>query len=158
MLSLLTSSVTHEMITPLKCIAEFGKSILKGVTTPQVSKEAKLIVSTSKLLLSQIKLLLDKNMLDNDLFVPNYEFHSINISIAEVVDILQSQAKLQKIQIEIFALKEDFIVKIDQLRLQQVVINLLSNAVKFSKAYDVITVKLFSSDSLVETNKVELEI
>jgi hypothetical protein len=33
-------------------------------------------------------------MLDNDLFVPNYEFHSINISVAEVVDILQSQAKL----------------------------------------------------------------
>jgi signal transduction histidine kinase len=66
--------------------------------------------------------------------------------------------KLQKIQIEISALKEDFIVKIDQLRLQQVVINLLSNAVKFSKSYDVITVKLFSSDSLVETNKVELEI
>jgi hypothetical protein len=42
------------MITPLKCIAEFGKSILKCIITPQISKEAKLIVSTSKLLLSQI--------------------------------------------------------------------------------------------------------
>ena len=52
MLGLFTSSVTHEMITPLKCISEFGKSILNSTPTTHVANEAKLIVSTSKLLLS----------------------------------------------------------------------------------------------------------
>lgn len=51
MLSLLTSSVTHEMITPLKCIIQFGTSLLKS-KDPLVVKEAELIVSTAKLLLS----------------------------------------------------------------------------------------------------------
>ena len=94
-----------------------------------------------------------------DLTAENISTREAALKVAENLKIpVKDGYGLGKIQIEIFALKEDFIVKIDQLRLQQVVINLLSNAVKFSKAYDVITVKLFSSDSLVETNKVELEI
>lgn len=54
MLSLLTSSVTHEMITPLKCVIQFGMTLLKS-KDPSVVKEAELIVSTAKLLLSQVK-------------------------------------------------------------------------------------------------------
>lgn len=54
MLSLLTSSVTHEMITPLKCVIQFGMTLLKSKDL-SVVKEAELIVSTAKLLLSQVK-------------------------------------------------------------------------------------------------------
>jgi len=39
------------MITPLKCIIQFGTSLLKS-KDPLVVKEAELIVSTAKLLLS----------------------------------------------------------------------------------------------------------
>ena len=52
-------------------------------------KEAKLILSTSKLLLSQVKLILDKNMLDNDLFAPNFEYYPLNKTISDVIDILR---------------------------------------------------------------------
>ena len=54
MLSLLNSSVTHEMITPLKCIIQFGSNLLKS-KDPTVHTEAELIVSTTKLILSQVK-------------------------------------------------------------------------------------------------------
>lgn len=54
MLSLLNSSVTHEMITPLKCIIQFGSNLLKS-KDPTVHMEAELIVSTTKLILSQVK-------------------------------------------------------------------------------------------------------
>ena len=94
MLSLLTSSVTHEIITPLKCIIEFAQNIIKISKDPKVLKEAKLILSTTKLLLSQVKLLLDKNMLDNDLFTPNYEFHPLNKTFVDVTEILRSQARM----------------------------------------------------------------
>lgn len=89
MLSLLTSSVTHEMITPLKCIIEFAQNILKISKNAKLLKEARLILSTSKLLLSQVKLILDKNMLDNDLFTPNLEYHPLNKTFIEVTEILR---------------------------------------------------------------------
>jgi hypothetical protein len=88
MLSLLTSSVTHEMITPLKCIIQFGTTLLKS-NDPHVVKEAELIVSTAKLILSQVKHILDKNMLDNNTFTPSFEFHPLNKTIIDVTRILQ---------------------------------------------------------------------
>jgi hypothetical protein len=89
MLSLLTSSVNHEMITPLRCNIEFASSLLRISGDPMVLKEAKLILSTSKLLLSQVKLTLDKNMLDNDMFTPNFEYHPLNKTLSEVTEILR---------------------------------------------------------------------
>jgi hypothetical protein len=83
MLSLHTSSVSHEMITPLKCIVKLGRDLAKS-NDPRISRQAGLIVSTSGLILQQVKLILDKNMLDNNSFTPNFEFHSLNKTISEV--------------------------------------------------------------------------
>jgi signal transduction histidine kinase len=113
MLSLLTSSVTHEMITPLKCIIEFALRILNISKDPALVKEARLIVSTSKLLLSQVKLSLDKNMLDNGLFAPNFEIHPLNKTITEVVDILRNQALLQGISFELVLPLNEVTIKLD---------------------------------------------
>ena len=57
-------------------------------------KEAELIVSTAKLLLSQVKLTLDKNMIDNNSFTPNYEYYPLNKTIIDVARILNGQAEL----------------------------------------------------------------
>ena len=61
---------------------------------PQVAKEAELIVSTAKLLLSQVKLTLDKNMIDNNAFTANYEYYPLNKTIIDVARILNGQAEL----------------------------------------------------------------
>jgi signal transduction histidine kinase len=52
MLTLLTSSVTHEMITPLKCILQFTINVLEKTTDPVLKKELELILITTQLLLS----------------------------------------------------------------------------------------------------------
>lgn len=52
MLTLLTSNVTHEMITPLKCIIQFTHNVIKTTTDPKIKKELELILSTAQLLLS----------------------------------------------------------------------------------------------------------
>lgn len=73
LLHMLTSSVTHEMVTPLKCMINFSEKVsdsMKSSKSPG-KKEARLITTTAKLLLSQVQLLLDKNMLEYDLFTPN---------------------------------------------------------------------------------------
>jgi signal transduction histidine kinase len=47
MLTLLTSSVTHEMITPLRCIILFTFNVLKKTKDPAKRKELELILSTA---------------------------------------------------------------------------------------------------------------
>lgn len=105
-------------------------------------KEAELIVSTAKLLLSQVKLTLDKNMLDNNAFTPNFEYYPLNKTIMDVASILNGQAALQQINFAVNVPSQEVTVLLDQLRLQQVIINLLSNAIKFSKANDTITIEV----------------
>jgi signal transduction histidine kinase len=52
LLHMLTSSVTHEMLTPLKCMVSFSKTVLRALADSPKKYEAKLIMTTSKLLLS----------------------------------------------------------------------------------------------------------
>ncbi len=85
MLSLLTASVSHEMLTPLKCIIEFALSLMNELNKSPQRYTAELILSTSKLLLSQVKMLLDKNLLDNDHFVPCLAAYDLNKTITNVV-------------------------------------------------------------------------
>jgi signal transduction histidine kinase len=112
MLSMLTSSVTHEMITPLKCIIQFGTTLLKS-SDPKVVKEAELIVSTAKLLLSEVKQILDRNMLENNAFTPDYSYQPLNKTIIDVTRILQGQATLQKISFFVTAPEREVIVLLD---------------------------------------------
>jgi K+-sensing histidine kinase KdpD len=52
LLHMLTSSVTHEMVTPLKCMISFAAIVLKELQNSSKRKEAELIITTAKLLLS----------------------------------------------------------------------------------------------------------
>ena len=52
LLQLLSSSVTHEMVTPLKCIINFSESLIKELRNSPKKIEAELILTTSKLLLA----------------------------------------------------------------------------------------------------------
>lgn len=78
MLSLLNSSVTHEMLTPLKCIIEFAQMLIKELQSSPLRRVAELVLSTSKLLLSEVKSLLDRNMIEKNLFTPDFGIHSLN--------------------------------------------------------------------------------
>ena len=113
-------------------------------------------MSTTQLLLSQVKLLLDRNMLEKNIFVPNLEMHSINNTINSVVRILEQQAELQHIKIKYQKLDKDVIVKIDLLRIQQIIINLLTNSLKFSKKDDSIIVVAKVTETQNKTDEVEL--
>lgn len=89
-LNMMTSSVTHEMITPLKCIISFSDFILKDLIDKKSNayRSTQLINTTSKLLFSQVKLLLDKNILKHDLFLPNLELNLFNKTVQDAIDIL----------------------------------------------------------------------
>lgn len=79
LLHMLTSSVTHEMMTPLKCMIEFSKTSQSKFK--KNNKEAKLITTTCKLMLAQVQLLLDKNKLEHHFFQADLEMHRLNNTI-----------------------------------------------------------------------------
>jgi hypothetical protein len=53
------------------------------------------------MLLAQVKFLLDKNLLEKKLFVPHYEKHSLRKILTDIVNIVQTQANLRKINIHL---------------------------------------------------------
>jgi K+-sensing histidine kinase KdpD len=65
MLSFLQASVSHELVTPIKCIGSFAQELVYALlSNSNLKYKAELIHSTSKILLSQVKFLLDKSMID----------------------------------------------------------------------------------------------
>jgi signal transduction histidine kinase len=70
MLSLMSSAVSHEMITPLKCIISMAQALSKKIPNESLKYDVDLISTTSKMLLNQVKGHLDRNLLDANLFEP----------------------------------------------------------------------------------------
>lgn len=52
LLTLLQSNVTHEMLTPLKCIISFAKSLDRELKHSEKRKDAEMISLTASLVLS----------------------------------------------------------------------------------------------------------
>jgi signal transduction histidine kinase len=65
-----------------------------------------------------VKLLLDRNMLEKNIFTPNQEMQPFNFTINNVVQILKRQAELQQITIEFKPLDTEVEVQIDMMRTQ----------------------------------------
>jgi signal transduction histidine kinase len=89
MVEFMTSSITHETITPLKCIVSFSQKLQKVLKHSDARRDAEYIYITAKLILSQVKMLLDRNMLKNDLFTLSNEDVPINRIVEDAVQIMK---------------------------------------------------------------------
>ena len=65
MLQLMSSAVSHEMITPIRCILAMTEDIKTNQLTKEMKQQLDLITVTGQLLLNQVKTNLDKVLLDN---------------------------------------------------------------------------------------------
>ena len=88
LLHMLSSSVTHEMVTPLKVIINLASLVQKELKGKPREHEAKLIVVSAKLMLAQVQLLFDKNKFDKNMFTPILEQANLNQAIQAVISIL----------------------------------------------------------------------
>jgi hypothetical protein len=77
MTNMIVSSVTHEYLTPVRCIFNFASALATKVQGDDNKKNAKMIQTTSKLLLAQINMTLDGSLLDQNQFEPAYSCQSI---------------------------------------------------------------------------------
>jgi hypothetical protein len=63
-LALLQAGFSHEFITPIKSISTFAQELMLLIQNTDLKYKAELIFQTSQMLHSQVKIMLDKNMID----------------------------------------------------------------------------------------------
>jgi len=72
MLQLMSSAVSHEMITPIKCILAMTEDLPAAQSSGDIKRSADLIIVTAQMLLNQIKTNLDRVLLDNNTLQLNF--------------------------------------------------------------------------------------
>ena len=87
MTEMLISSVTHEYLTPVRCINNFATLLTKTATKEQTNN-VNLIINTSALLLSQINMTLDGNLIENGKFQPAPSITNLKALVQETLEIM----------------------------------------------------------------------
>ena len=101
------------MLTPLKCITSFAKTLERDLKHSPNRKEAQLILLSSKLLLSQVKMNLDRSLLQKGRFEPNYSTCPLNRVVTDVVEIMRDQAAVKKIKLNLLPLRREVSIPLD---------------------------------------------
>ena len=105
LLTLLQSSVSHELLTPLKCITSFAQNLERDLKHSPMKKEAQLISLTAQLLQSQVKMNLDKSLIENGRFEPDINDSPVNRVIEDVILIMKDQAEVKKVELNFYPLQ-----------------------------------------------------
>lgn len=75
-------------------------------------------MSTSKLVLSQVKLLLDKSLIENGVLSPQLQEEKLLKVVSETAEILQGQASLRDIKIMFRSNCGEVSLMLDKMRIQ----------------------------------------
>ena len=81
----LTSTVTHEMMTPLNCIMTYARSLFGT----QFDTKAKTIVNVASLIKMNLKDLLDRSLIENGKLKPTFEKNNLFQLLQSVVDMMK---------------------------------------------------------------------
>ena len=147
----MSNSVHHELLTPLKCISGLVAKLKESSLDESKRVDyCNTIVYTSELIHAQIKASLDDGLLSLNVFQPQLGKYALVADVIEpITKLFMSQLEPLKLNLKIenkvcseIGAVEDPKVRVDKLRIQQILINLLRNSIKFAKRNDTITVML----------------
>ena len=131
------ANMSHEIRTPMNAIIGFSNLLKKkDLETKSKDKYIDIINTSSNHLLQLINDIIDISKIDaNQMIVVDTEV-ILNDLLVEIKDVFQSkiEQKSRKLEIALFKGLRDGqdIVKIDVLRLRQILINIVGNAIKFT--------------------------
>lgn len=150
------ATISHELRTPLNAIIGFNQCLLMEMDGP-INEEQQ--ISLEKIEKSSLHLL---NLINDILDWTKIEAHRMELEIKSynIVDIvkscmdeMQSFAHQKGLKVNLSFPYAHMILKIDKVRMRQVLLNLLSNAIKFTKQGS-ITVTLLNEplDIIIHVN------
>ena len=133
-LNTIQSSISHEMLTPLKCIDSIvGLLKEEHEYDKQLTENLDTISSSVQFVLSQIKQKLDYALIEQGRFQLHLEpLRLVQDVIIPVIKTFKGQIYTQKVKLLVSVPDEENYVDVDKLRTQQIIINLISNALKYT--------------------------
>ena len=128
------ANMSHEIRTPLTAVIGQSEAIIHGdFEEGTLVKEVEVIHSNSLHLLQLINDILDISKIEAEKFELEERHYDLHQIIHELEDMFNEQAKRKRLAFTVsHHLPSPFIIKMDSLRLKQVLINLCSNAIKFT--------------------------
>ena len=116
-MSLRQQSVSHELVTPLRCITRLADTLRRENPDPQtVTKHAGFIYNTSKIVHCSVNELLDKSLLERQSLQPKNSSMSLAFLLRDTISIMETQIKHSHMQIKYTGPKTGVYVKVDEIR------------------------------------------
>lgn len=147
------ANMSHELRTPMNSVLGFADVMLLGMDgqlSTQMQEDIQLIRKNGKHLLNLINDVLDMAKIEAGRLQVNIEDVVLKEVVDEALDIVNPLAREKSLELKTdLSSVETLEVRVDRIRLQQVLINLLGNAIKFTETGSV-QVSAYCQDSKVQ--------
>ena len=117
MMSLVQSSINHEMLTPIKCIIQTVSTFKHNFREPHFDKDANLVICTAQMLQNQVKGNLDRNLLEQNEFTPQLGFVYLQEMVESVLFMFKTEAEQLKLLLKANFRTPNVRLKLDSLRI-----------------------------------------
>ena len=128
------SNMSHDIRTPMNAIVGYTNIARESINDKEVVKESlNRISSSSKYLLSLINDILDMSKIESGNLQFNYTNEDLVVLFKRIEDITRSQSHAKKVNVyfDISKITHN-LIKIDELRFDQIMINIIGNAIKYT--------------------------
>lgn len=131
--SLFLSNMSHEIRTPLNAIVGFAQIMEDELQDDDTCKEyTRIITDNSALLLNLVNDILDLSRLESERYRFTFEEQNLSECCRSALVSVEHRVK-PGVALEFHPDDEQFILRTDKFRLQQIIINLVGNAAKFTE-------------------------
>jgi two-component system phosphate regulon sensor histidine kinase PhoR len=145
------ANVSHELKTPLTSIKGFAETLKSGAVTDDAARERFLDIINIEAdrLTRLINDILTISELETGKYNGGLEKVDINRAAEEIDEMMDSLAKLKKIDLSIIKPEDDILVMGNHDRIKQLLINLIDNSIKYTNEGGSVTVKNYRQDTFV---------
>lgn len=133
------ANMSHEIRTPLTAVIGLSESIINDeVATYKIKDDVNVIHTNSLHLLQLVNDILDISKIEAEKLELDVKCQNIDVIINDLTNMFAEQARVKGLQfIVVNQLSPGFLINIDALRLNQILINFCSNAIKFTSVGEV---------------------
>lgn len=132
------ANMSHEIRTPMNSIIGFSEILNRRIADPVSSEFLESIRLSGKTLLGLINDILDFSKIEAGKFELNLRATNLRTTVAEIYNMFNLRAREKGLKFTILVSDgTPQFVKLDELRLKQVIINLVGNALKFTSVGEI---------------------
>lgn len=129
------ANMSHEIRTPMNAILGFGEALYhEDIKLPHKTM-VKSIIESGQILLNLINDILDLSKIESGQLQLQPSFTNLEFLLEEIKVLYKNKAERKKLQFEVIIGRDvPSRLKIDEIRIRQILINLVSNAIKFTSS------------------------